>query len=220
MTQIIQQAIVIGGTGLVGRNLITQLNQCSSCEKITAIVRHYEDSLASLAKVEQIICADFSTLTALQVQGHSHAFSCLGSTIAKAGSQAAFYQIDFELNAHFAALFQGSATDYLLVSAMGADPKSRFFYNRVKGELEQRIKTLDLAQVSIIRPSLLLGERSEQRRMEQWGQQAFSGLGKLLPAKFRYKPVTGEQVASTLVSVAQSQIEKFQIYDNLAIQAH
>lgn len=218
MSKLIQSAIVIGGTGLVGRALLKLLNENAQCERVVAIVRKYDHELESLDKVEQRVIEDFLMLNDQDVNGFSHAFSCLGSTIKKAGSKANFYTIDFEMNAHFADLFTETETHYVLVSAQGADAGSMFFYNQVKGELERHLKNANLNCVSIIRPSLLIGERNEKRTLEDLSQKIFKGVSQFIPDTFIYKPVTAVQVAHTMVEVAQTQTEKFQIYDNLQIQ--
>ena len=214
----IQKAIVIGATGLVGRALIKQLDELASCEQITAVVRHYDVQLSQMEKVHQFVLEDFLMLNDEDIQGHTHAFSCLGSTLKKAGSKAQFYNIDYEINAHFADLLEEREIHYLLVSALGANPKSPIFYNRVKGELEQHIRELALYKTAILQPSLLLGERSEQRVLEGATQRLYQKMSHLVPDSFKYKPVTAEQVAHTMVVAAQSQTEKFEIYDNLRIQ--
>ena len=218
MTKSIKSAIVIGATGLVGRELLKQLNQIESCEKITAIVRHEDAELKSLEKVQQFILDDFLLLNDEDANGYSHAFSCLGTTLKKAGSKQNFYNVDYEMNAHFADLFETTDTHYLLISAMGANAQSKIFYNKVKGELENHIQSLNLKYVSILRPSLLLGERQEQRTLEDMTQKLYQKFSHLVPNTFKYKPVTAEQVAHTMVDVASTQTEKFQIYDNLRIQ--
>ncbi len=218
MTKLIQSAVVIGATGLVGRELIKQLNQIESCERILAIVRQEDPALKKIGKVEQMVLDDFFLINDQDVQGFTHAFSCLGSTIKKAGSKAKFYQIDFEINAHFADLFETTDTHYVLISAQGAKIGSMFFYNQVKGELEKHLKQADLAQVSILQPSLLIGERQENRTLENATQKLYQRLSHLVPDTFKYKPVTAHQVAHTMVEVAQTQNEKFKIYDNLSIQ--
>lgn len=218
MSNNITHAVVIGATGLLGRALITQLAQLEQCEKITAIVRVYHPELAQYAKVEQRVIEDFLQLNAEHVLPCSHAFSCLGTTLKKAGSKSAFYQTDFTINAHFASLFEHSQVHYLVISAMAANASSIFFYNRVKGELENYIRQLDLATVSILRPSLLLGERQEHRSMEQLGQRLYPKIASLLPRHFAYRPIDAQQVAKAMLGAAKRQIEKFEIYDNLALQ--
>lgn len=218
MTKSIKSVIVIGATGLVGRELLKQLNQLEVCEKITAVVRHEDAQLQTLEKVQQFILDDFLLLNDEDVNGYSHAFSCLGTTLKKAGSKEKFYNIDYEINAHFADLFESTSTHYLLISAMGANADSKFFYNKVKGKLENHIQDLKLEYVSIVRPSLLLGDRSEQRTLEDMTQKLYQKLSHFVPNTFKYKPVTAAQVARTMLKAAQFQTDKFEIYDNLAIQ--
>ncbi|WP_442767121.1 nucleoside-diphosphate sugar epimerase [Acinetobacter bohemicus] len=218
MTKSIKSAIVIGATGLVGRELLKQLNQIERCEKITAIVRHEDTELKSLKKVQQFILDDFLLLNDEDANGYSHAFSCLGTTLKKARSKQNFYNVDYEMNAHFADLFETTDTHYLLISAMGANAQSKNFYNKVKGELENHIHSLNLKYVSILRPSLLLGERQEQRTLEDMTQKLYQKFSHLVPNTFKYKPVTAEQVAHTMVDAARTQTDKFEIYDNLRIQ--
>ena len=218
MTKSIKSAIVIGATGLVGRELLKQLNQIESCEKITAIVRHEDAELKFLEKVQQFILDDFLLLNDEDANGYSHAFSCLGTTLKKAGSKQNFYNVDYEMNAHFADLFETTNTHYLLISAMGANAQSKIFYNKVKGELENHIQSLNLKYVSILRPSLLLGERQEQRTLEDMTQKLYQKFSHLVPNTFKYKPVTAEKVAHTMVDAALTQTDKFEIYDNLRIQ--
>ncbi|MFV5391750.1 nucleoside-diphosphate sugar epimerase [Acinetobacter towneri] len=218
MTNSIQNAIVIGGNGLVGQQLVKQLNQLPECKNITVVLRRPCSELNRLEKVQTLLLEDFLLLNDEDVSGYSHAFSCLGTTLKKAGSKQGFYAVDYTINAHFAELLQAKGTHYILVSALGAEAKSAVFYNRVKGELEQYIESLDLDKVSILRPSLLLGERNEQRRLEDLGQKLYLKISRFIPDHFTYKPVSATQVTHTMVEAAQSQIHKFQIYDNLQIQ--
>ena len=218
MTNSIKNAIVIGATGLVGQRLIEQLNLLADCEKITVVVRRENPDFSKFKKVEQFVLDDFLLLNDQDVSGYTHAFSCLGTTIKKAGSKEAFYNIDFEINAHFADLFEMTETHLLLVSAMGAKASSPIFYNQVKGELEDYIQKLNLYRFSIIRPSLLLGERNEKRFLEDVTQKLYSKFSHLVPNSFKYKPVTAQQVAHTMVEAAQTQTQKIEIYDNLRIQ--
>lgn len=218
MTNSIKNAIVIGATGLVGQRLIEQLNLLADCEKITVVVRRENPDFLKFKKVEQFVLDDFLLLNDQDVSAYTHAFSCLGTTIKKAGSKEAFYNIDFEINAHFADLFEMTETHLLLVSAMGAKASSPIFYNQVKGELEDYIQKLNLYRFSIIRPSLLLGDRNEKRFLEDVTQKLYGKFSHLVPNSFKYKPVTAQQVAHTMVEAAQTQTQKIEIYDNLRIQ--
>jgi len=218
MTNSIKNAIVIGATGLVGQRLIEQLDLLTDCEKITVVVRRENPDFLKFKKVEQFVLDDFLLLNDQDVSDYTHAFSCLGTTIKKAGSKEAFYNIDFEINAHFADLFEMTETHLLLISAMGAKASSPIFYNQVKGELEDYIQKLNLYRFSIIRPSLLLGDRNEKRFLEDVTQKLYGKFSHLVPNSFKYKPVTAQQVAHTMVEAAQTQTQKIEIYDNLRIQ--
>lgn len=218
MTKSLTHPIVIGATGLVGKQLIKRLQDEPTCQQITAVVRKHQNDLDALDKVQQLVLEDFLILNDQDVSKHSHGFSCLGSTMKKAGSKQAFYSIDYTINAHFAELLQQTSAHYLLLSAMGADPQSHFYYNRVKGELEEYIQTLSLDRISLIRPSLLIGERPEQRFLEDIAQQVYHKVSRFIPDSFAYKPVTADQVAHTMVEAALTQTVKFEIYDNLRIQ--
>ncbi|ALH95905.1 nucleoside-diphosphate sugar epimerase [Acinetobacter equi] len=217
MTKSIKNVIVIGATGLVGLELLKQLNELESCEKITAIVRHENLALQYLNKVQQYVLDDFLLLNDQDVAGFDHAFSCLGTTLKKAGSKEKFYHTDFEINAHFADLLELKDTHFILVSSIGADPQSKFFYNRVKGELEQHILQLCLYKTSIIRPSLLLGQRAEKRLLEDATQKIYELFSSYIPRTFKYKPVTAQQVASMLLHVAQKQSETIRFYESTEI---
>lgn len=218
MIKSIENAIVIGATGLVGRELIRQLSQNANCANITAVVRQRNEEFNHLAKVQQFEIQDFLMLNEQDVSGYTHAFSCLGTTMKQAGTKEKFYNTDFVINAHFADLLENMDTHYVLLSALGADAKSTFFYNRVKGELEYYVQSLNLPCTSIVRPSLLLGQRQEQRKLEDAAQKLYQRFSHLVPDNFKFKPVTARQVAHTMVDAAQTQTEKFQIYDNLRIQ--
>ncbi|WP_034582445.1 NAD-dependent epimerase/dehydratase family protein [Acinetobacter sp. HR7] len=218
MTKTITYPIVIGATGLVGKSLVKQLVNEPSTQRISVVVRKYQPEFEQWPKVTQLVFEDFLMLNEEDVSGHTHAFSCLGTTLKQAGSKDAFYNADYTINAHFAELVQEIDAHYLLISAMGANAKSHFFYNRVKGELEDYIQTLSLERISIIRPSLLLGERGQKRLLEDAAQKLYGKFSHLVPDSFKYKPVTAEQVAHTMVYAALNQTVKFEIYDNLAIQ--
>jgi len=218
MTKTITYPIIIGATGLVGKSLVQQLVNEPSCKRISVVVRKHQPEFEQWPKVKQLVFEDFLMLNDQDVSKHSHGFSCLGSTMKKAESKQAFYSIDYTINAHFAELLQQTSAHYLLLSAMGADSQSHFYYNRVKGELEEYVQTLSLDRISLIRPSLLIGERPEQRFLEDIAQQVYYKVSRFIPDSFAYKPVTADQVAHTMVEAALTQTVKFEIYDNLRIQ--
>lgn len=213
-----KKAIVIGATGLVGQALIDELQHSDDFNSITVVARKKSDTLKTYSKVNQLVLEDFLLLNDEDVSTYTHAFSCLGSTIKQAGSKEAFYAIDYEINAHFADLVQDKNIHLLMVSALGANANSPVFYNKVKGELENYLKSLSIYKLSIFQPSLLIGKRSEVRVLEDMAQTIFKLVEKTWTRPFKLKPVTAEQLAHTMLLAAQSQTAAFKLYDNLSIQ--
>ncbi|EEY93383.1 semialdehyde dehydrogenase, NAD binding domain protein [Acinetobacter junii SH205] len=213
-----KKAIIIGATGLVGLALIEQLQSSDDFESITVVVRKKTDKLDAYTKVTQFVLEDFLLLNDEDVNVFTHAFSCLGSTIKQAGSKDKFYAIDYEINAHFADLIQDKNMHLLIVSALGANANSPIFYNKVKGQLEDYLKKLSIYKLSIFQPSLLIGKRSEVRLLEDTAQTLFKLVEKTWTKPFKYKPISAEQLAHTMVIAAQTQSAAFKLYDNLAIQ--
>jgi uncharacterized protein YbjT (DUF2867 family) len=213
-----KKAIIIGATGLVGLALIEQLESSDDFESITVVVRKKTDKLDAYTKVTQFVLEDFLLLNDEDVNGFTHAFSCLGSTIKQAGSKDKFYAIDYEINAHFADLIQDKNIHLLIVSALGANANSPIFYNKVKGQLEDYLKKLSIYKLSIFQPYLLIGKRSEVRLLEDTAQTLFKLVEKTWTKPFKYKPISAEQLAHTKVIAAQSPTAAFNLSDNLAIQ--
>jgi uncharacterized protein YbjT (DUF2867 family) len=135
-------------------------------------------------------------------------FICLGTTIKVAGSRTAFRAVDFDAVLAVAkAGIRHGAINLGVVSAIGADVESGVFYNRVKGEVEEAIARLSYRCVSIVRPSLLVGDRSELNQPERPGERIGLLVSKLLkpiiPAN--YLPVRAEDVAAALVEAVKSE---------------
>ena len=191
-----RSVLVAGGTGLVGAEIVKQLAADETVGRLVVIARRPPDGLPSRAESHVV---DFDRL-----EDHAplfavdQVFCALGTTIRQAGSQAAFRRVDFEYPLTIARLgHRQGARHFLLVSALGANSESRIFYNRVKGELEDALRSLRYRAVTIARPSLLLGKRDEFRLIERIG----SVIGEFVPGRFR--PVQGEAVARSLVTAAR-----------------
>lgn len=131
-------------------------------------------------------------------------FCCLGTTIKKAGSKEAFYKVDYTYVTQLADITaQRGASQFLVVSAMGADAGSMFFYNKVKGEMEQHVKEQPFNSVHIFRPALLLGEREEQRTGEEFASKIMKPLSGLMIGPLeKYKPIEAEMVAKGMLYAA------------------
>ena len=146
-------------------------------------------------KLEQIIY-DFDQPEPGVIKA-DHIYCALGTTIKNAGSKEAFRKVDYEYPLQIAkAAYENGAEKFAIVSAMGANTKSMFFYNRVKGQTEEAIKEIPFEAIHIARPSMLLGPRKENRLGEEMGKKLMTFLGFLLPANM--KAVHASKVASCL----------------------
>jgi uncharacterized protein YbjT (DUF2867 family) len=107
----------------------------------------------------------------------------------------------------------------LIVTSLGADPHSRIFYNRVKGEVEEALRKISFTTINIFRPSLLLGERTEHRTGEKAGAFIMSGLKYALAGPLRkYRAIQARDVAKAMVQVAQKNLKGVNIFDSKEIQ--
>ena len=196
-------ALLAGATGLVGGHVLDQLLADATWSRVVTAGRrttahHHE-------KLEQRIV----DLGALAAQGDlPHAddvFCCLGTTIKQAGSQAAFRRVDHDFVLSLAnAGLRAGATQFLLVSAIGADPDSRVFYSRVKGEVEGAIRKLPYRAVQIFRPGLLLGHRTEFRMGERIATYLAPIAQSLLVGPLRrYRSIQASDVARAMVRIAR-----------------
>lgn len=207
-----RSVLVAGATGLVGGEILRQLGRDDAFDDVLALVRR--PLSGPLPSRVRVIVADFDLLESTPEWFKvDQVFSALGTTIRKAGSQEAFRRVDFEYPRTIAALARAQgAGHFLLVSSIGADPRSRIFYSRVKGELEDAVVNLGYPAVTIARPSFLLGPRKELRV----GELLMKRAGFLLPAV--WKPVEAGQVASVLVRAARGETPGVRILDNVTLR--
>ncbi|MBX3018791.1 MAG: NAD(P)H-binding protein [Bdellovibrionaceae bacterium] len=159
---------LIGATGLVGRQLLQALLADPRLGELATIARRPIENQEHPAWTQMMI-EDFGQISSLKLPPDlDFAISCLGSTLKQAGSRENFRRIDFDYNLAFAKLARASGVKhYILLSAAGVSADSRIFYNKVKGELEDAVAALDFPALTIVRPGLLMGERTENRPMEK-----------------------------------------------------
>lgn len=193
-----RRVVLAGATGLVGSHLLQGLLADESVACVYALGRRtLPFSHSRLAS--RIV--DFATLPALPPV--DEAYLALGTTIKAAGSREAFWAVDFEANLAVAhAAQEAGARRIGLVSAMGANAHSPFFYNRVKGQLEDALTLFHLDALVIARPSLLAGDRAALGQPERSGEKLALHVGRLLkpvlPAKLR--PIPASSVAHALLT--------------------
>ena len=202
-------AVVAGATGLVGRALVRQLAADPKWREVRALVRRVPRPELEAPRVVTVQ-VDYTRIEPSPPWASAdQVFCALGTTMRQARSAAAFRDVDLDYPPALAraALARGTR-HFLLVSAVGASPASRVFYNRVKGEVEAAIGALGFGSVTIARPSLLLGDRGEFRPVEQVGKV----LGLFAPP--RWKPVAAERVARALVDAAKRELPGVRILEN------
>jgi uncharacterized protein YbjT (DUF2867 family) len=186
-------ALIAGATGLVGSQLLSILLESNYYSRVKALVR--KPIPFEHPKLEQIIVDFDNPDNALLVA--DDVFCCLGTTIKKAGSRENFKKVDLEYPIQLAkATFSNGTKKFALVSAMGSNTKSMFFYNRIKGEVEKKLQTIPFETILIVRPSLLLGKRTEIRFGEEMGKVFMILFGFLIPRNI--KGIDAKKVAQNM----------------------
>lgn len=199
-----RKAVIIGATGLVGKQLVRLMIKDDRYETISLITRRPHE--LKDPKLVEIIVKDFDQLEKHASKMNGHDFYCaLGTTRKKAGSKEAFLKVDVEYPTTFAeiARSQKNFEQLLVVSAVGANSHSPFFYNMAKGTLEERLKEMKLKALKIFQPSLLLGDRKEYRMLEEIAKIA-SGIASLflLASKKRVGAIRDIEVAKAMIAIA------------------
>lgn len=212
-------ALLLGATGLVGGHCLELLLGDGTWERVTVVARR--PSGRSHPRLREVV-ADFDRLDqAADAFAADDVFCCLGTTIRKTGSQDAFRRVDHEYVVRSAELArEQGAKRFLLVTAMGADPGSRVFYNRVKGEAERDVTALPFEGVALLRPSLILGDRAERRTAEALAQKAAPILSPLLVGPLRrYRAIPAPTVARAMVRLAKERFAGVRVVENDEIAA-
>ncbi|MFC2135499.1 NAD(P)H-binding protein [Bacteroidota bacterium] len=205
-------ALVVGATGLIGNHLTKKLLNDEHYDLVRIFTRRSLNIIDP--KLEENI-VDFNKIETWKEKIKGNVlFSSLGTTIKKAGSREAQYKIDFTYQYDIAKWGPENGVEkYVLVSSGGADSKSKNFYLRTKGELEEKVEQLKFENLIIFQPSLLLGEREEKRVGETIGAVLAKGVIPLLPFLKKYRPIEGAVVAAAMInSVQHSSLKRIQRY--------
>jgi uncharacterized protein YbjT (DUF2867 family) len=188
--------LLLGASGLVGKNILAQALADPAIASVVAPTRRalpphptltnpVSDKLESLAQQSEV------------TRGADAVVCALGTTIGKAGSKEAFRAVDYELPLAFARAAHAQGTEiFVLISSGGASATSRFFYTRVKGEVERDIQLVGFKSLTIVQPSLIGGERDESRRAEKLASILFSVFAPILPKKLKINPAPNIAAAS------------------------
>lgn len=208
-------AVIAGATGLIGSQLLEKMLQSGRYGTVVALTRN---PLHAQHPALRNVITDFRQLDkVLTGMTPDDVFCCLGTTMAKAGSKEKFYDVDFRFPLALAEVTRAlGAKQYLLVSAVGADPHSGIFYNRVKGETEDAIRRVGFDTLHIFRPSLLLGPRAEKRTGEDIAKVLYRIFSFAVPAK--YKAISSGKVALAMLEFASRELQGTFIHESRDLQ--
>jgi uncharacterized protein YbjT (DUF2867 family) len=196
-------ALVAGATGLIGGILLDVLLDAPDYARVFALTRRpfprEHPRLANRVVVFPRMAEQLKGLVA------NDAYCCIGTTIAEAGTQEAFRDVDLDMVLTFAQAARSfGATRFIVVSSVGADSKSKNFYLRTKGEMEEAISAVGFPSVDILQPSLLLGPRKQMRPMELAGRIFAPVVNPFLTGKREvYRAIPAETVAKGMVGAAR-----------------
>ncbi|WP_028777220.1 NAD-dependent epimerase/dehydratase family protein [Shimazuella kribbensis] len=209
-----KKALILGASGLVGNTLTNLLCNDIAYDEIHILVRR-SLNFAHDKLIEHVInfehLSSYSSLFEV-----NDVFCCLGTTMKRAKTKEAFYQVDHDYVLEAAKLASIHHAKFLVVSSMGADPHSMFYYSRVKGEMERSLQSLNLPVLYIFRPSLLLGYRAEFR----FGETLVTPVSKWLlrGPLVRYKPNHAKTVANAMCTAAKLSNTGTHIYTSIDIE--
>ncbi len=196
-----KSAIIVGATGLTGSFLVKQL--CESEEYVSVSVIARRDLNYTHPKLEVKI-RDFDRLEEMDLEIADDLFCCLGTTIKKAKTKENFEKVDLEYPLRVASLSKKRGIpNFYVISAVGSNKKSPFFYSKVKGKMEEELKTMNLPHLAIFRPTLITGDRGEFRLGEKISAGLFGLINPILVGPFKkMKSIEGRQLAYAMYHYA------------------
>ena len=210
-----QTAWIAGASGLVGSQVLALLLEDPQVSAVVSLGRK-QLGIPNPKLVERVV--NFTALQVSDLAPPEIAFCALGTTIGKAGSQQAFRAIDHDAVLAFAmAARAAGARCFAIVSSLGADPRSRIFYNRVKGETEADLRALGFPSLVIAQPSLLLGDRVESRPAERAMIVVSRFLSGVL-RPFAARPIEAQVVARALLVSARDPVLGVRTYSSDELQ--
>jgi len=204
-------AVIIGATGLVGKNIVNEALKNDLFKEVKVFVRRSMN--LSHPKLKEFVI-DFDSIDHWKNEISGDVlFSALGTTLKAAGSKAAQYKVDHDYQLHFARIAaENGIKSYVLISSVNADSTSSFFYLKMKGELEEQIRKLPFHSVSILRPGPLKGEREKSRLSEIISVGILSRLTTVIKAP-NISPVNGVHVAKISIEAALLQRPGINIFE-------
>lgn len=183
-------AVIIGATGAVGREISNEILSGEYYDRIYILGRSSINKLPDDSRLTKIII-DFENINFdTSILENADVFASLGTTIKIAGSKENQRKIDVDYTVNFSKLCEGKVRSFNVVSAIGANSKSKNFYNSLKGELEDKLKVMNLGVLRIFQPSLLISKRSDNRFLEELFMKISPILQFVLKGKTKkYSPI-------------------------------
>ena len=196
-------AVIIGATGVVGREILNEILSGEYYDRIYVLGRSSISKLPDDSRLEKIII-DFENINFdTNILESADVFASLGTTIKIAGSKENQRKIDVDYTVNFAKLCDGKIRSFNVVSAMGANSKSKSFYTSLKGELEDRLNEMNLGVLRIYRPSLLISKREDKRILEEVFFKLTPIFKVLLKGKLKkYSPIEASLLGKVIVRFA------------------
>lgn len=208
-------AVVLGATGLIGQHLVQELLQNEFFTKVRILVRR--PLILNHPKVDiQVVNFNDEKDIAARIDIGDVIFCCVGTTRKKVkGNKTEYRKVDYDIPIITARLgVQHGFSQFLMVSAIGANPVAANFYLQLKGCIEEDITALPFESIHIFRPSLLLGKREEFRLGERIGGVVIKAISFLLIGAWRkYKPIQAADVARSMVAAANREIAGVHMYE-------
>lgn len=209
-------AVIIGATGAVGRKILEEVLEKDFYKKVYVLGRSSVTNLANNEKLEKIV-VDFENLDfETDILNNADVFAALGTTIKIAKTKENQRKIDFGYTINFAKMCEGRVKSFNVVSAIGANSRSKSFYSSLKGELEEQLQKMNLGILRIYRPSLLIAKRADKRMMEDFFIKLSPMLKFILHGKFKkYSPIEVELLGKEMVRFAvENKGEKTYTYND------
>ena len=196
-------AVIIGATGAVGKEILKEILADNFYNKVYILGRQSIDKLADEERLTKII-VDFENLNFdTSILKDADVFASLGTTIKIAGSKENQRKIDVDYTVNFSKLCEGKVRSFNVVSAIGANSKSKNFYNSLKGELEDKLKVMNLGVLRIFQPSLLISKRDDKRFLEQMFMKVAPIFQLVLKGKAKkYSPIEVSVLGREIVRFA------------------
>src|SRR4029077_9445363 len=211
--------MLAGASGLTGQQALEALLEATDIARVLAVSRR------TLGREHSKLANRIVKFEALESQlkgvACEAALCCLGTTMRRAGSQENFRAVDLEVVLSFArAAKAANARRFVVISSVGADPDSRNFYLRTKGEMEQALEGVGFESLDILQPSLLLGARAEMRPLELLATLTMPLINPLLGGKYEaYRAVPARTLAAAMLGATRSGRRGVQRYTWPGIQA-